>query len=626
VNEFANPSGRTFFNYSKTGTQTTATISIDKLHDQNDNDTELIRISGGKFTFLPPLKYVQADYKHIATENLLAGIVYPQGAPFVFGPVDSQNNDARMYVSGLFSYAVTERTDPPGLIGLWFVFGIRIQVENNYLSRPITFNGSNINYSQAIWTTTNTDRYKIPLFVPENEQTNFADISFLTDVLPQSGVFTFDITLDEILDVNGQQLPLGSFPPGLITWAVDNLIVEHLYEGTFSSQSDIRRFRANNDVNGNSAAIEIETILGDGIGVNSPGHLSVLDDNAEWVIAENWRVGNTGAFQPFTALLCAEIIRGQLKPIRKFNGEYINKNESLYRAHNVIDHVWGKLILMGGDFDLYLDSSNGIWVYIQPEITGWTQATAIDYPQGEGLDRGTPRLRTISKDDDGIANAEEFFREDFTGITDEITVTVNNGVLPTDAAKIQLFKNGELQNPDTYTISGNVITLTSSADPLDEFEVLFSTVLGYTPPGTFFRQRFNNVTDDITITANNGILPTDKEQIVVFQNGNLINPTAYTVAGSVITLEYPAFEGDIVEVLFPFPFGQIHTGTTYREQITNVTDTITPTGILPQNLDAIQIYQNGLLLQDEYYTIAGNAITLLYTAETTDTFTIIYQK
>jgi hypothetical protein len=320
------------------------------------------------------------------------------------------------------------------------------------------------------------------------------------------------------------------------------------------------------------------------------------------------------------------VIRGQLTPIRKFNGQYDNKGTSLYRAHHVIDHAWGKLVMMSAEFDLYLDSANGIWFYIDPQATGWTQVTAVDYPEGEGLENGTPRLRSITQDDTAISSADEFFREDFTNVTDELNVTVNNGVLPIDPNRVQVFKNGELLNPDDYTISGSTITLDSTASLSDVFEVLFSAALSYTPPGTFFRQRFDNVTDTITVTVNSGNLPTNKEQIVVFQNGQLINPTAYSVAGSVITLTYPAFVGDMVEVLFPIPFGQIQTGISYREQHTGITTTITATGILPTNTDAIQIYQNGLLLQEEFYSIANNTITLTYTAETTDTFTITYIK
>lgn len=626
VNELANPTSRKFFNYSKTGTQTSATISIAKTHDQNSASSDLVRISGGKFTFLPPLKHVQIDYKHIATENLLAGETFPRNTPFTFGDVDWQNNIARFYVASNFSYSVTNRADPPGVIGLYLVFSFRIEVEDLYLSRPVTFSGGNVVYGSQIWSGTNSARYQIALYVPEDEETHFADIGFLTELLPASGEFVFDVTLDKVFDAAGQELSLTVNPPGTFNWAMDNVIVEHLYEGTFSAQSDIRRFKVTNDTTGNSATIDDETLLGDGIGVNSPGHLQVLNDSAAWVLAEDWRVGNSGTFVPFTALLCAEVIRGQLTPIRKFNGQYDNKASSLYRAHHVIDHAWGKLVMMSAEFDLYLDSANGIWFYIDPQATGWTQVNAVDYPEGEGLEDGTPRLRSITQDETAISGADEFFREDFTNIVDEINVTVNNGVLPVDPNRVQVFKNGELLNPDDYTISGSTITLDSTASLSDVFEVLFSAALSYTPPGTFFRQRFDNVTDTITVTVNSGNLPSNKEQLVVFQNGQLINPTAYSVAGSVITLSYPAFVGDMVEVLFPIPFGQIQTGVSYREQHTGITTSITATGILPTNADAIQIYQNGLLLQEEYYTIANNTITLTYTAETTDTFTITYIK
>jgi hypothetical protein len=626
VNELAIPTNRKFFNYSKTGTQTSATISIQKTHDQNSASSDLVRISGGKFTFLPPLKHVQIDYKHIATENLLPGYEWNSTIgtnPQTIFAVDEQGGLAKLFVNFVLEYGADTFTNPPGEIPLWFVFNITVQVAGAYVDRLVTFANGVPQYGGMGWSGSATNGYQVALYVPTSLQSYTESISFLTNTIPATGDLVFDVYLHSVYNNLGQQI---NTPVANYYWQADNMNVEHLYEGTFSAQSDIRRFKATNDTTGNSATIDYETLLGDGIGVNSPGHLQVLNDSAAWVLAEDWRVGNSGSYVPFTALLCAEVIRGQLTPIRKFNGQYDNKGTSLYRAHHVIDHAWGKLVMMSAEFDLYLDSANGIWFYIDPQATGWTQVTAVDYPEGEGLEDGTPRLRSITQDDTAISSADEFFREDFTNVTDELNVTVNNGVLPVDPNRVQVFKNGELLNPDDYTISGSTITLDSTADPADVFEVLFSAALSYTPPGTFFRQRFDNVTDTITITANNGNLPTSKEQIVIFQNGQLINPTAYSVAGSVITLSYPAFVGDMVEVLFPIPFGQIQTGISYREQHTGITTTITATGILPTNADAIQIYQNGLLLQEEYYTISNNTITLTYTAETTDTFTITYIK
>ena len=308
--------------------------------------------------------------------------------------------------------------------------------------------------------------------MPTDQQDYFQTISFITPNIQSSGDFNFDVYLHSVYTSSGQIITV---PVADYYYQVGNVTVEHLYEGTLDGQSDIRRFISNNDSAGNSAFIEAETIIGDGIGVNSPGHLEVKDDTNAWVIAEDWRIGNSGSFIPFSQLHAQEIIRRQLKPIRKYNGTIFQKTDTLYRPNQVILHSGtGTMVFMGGTFRLGVDEVDGTWFYIDPQTTGWTNAAVVDYPEGEGADAGKPK--SFGGEDTGTKPIERTFREEFTGITDTIIVTVNGGILPTNQNQIYVYQNGLLISSTYYTISGDTISLTYQAESYDTFMVIFTTL------------------------------------------------------------------------------------------------------------------------------------------------------
>ena len=473
VNELANYTSRKFFTYTRTGTQGDVTESFSITHNQTSDTTDLMRISGGKFTFLPPLKYVLIDYLHIGSENLLAGRVFTSALtpnPYTFGEIDDNGLIAKLYVSGLVTYSAVNRTTPPGTIGLWFVFGLRIQVGTKYLKRDLNFIGAAPQAGPITWTTTNTDKYQVAVYVPADEEIHYQSIAFLTPELPELGSFTFDVSLDKVYSDSGFEY-VG--PVATYAWTWGNMLVEHLFEGTLDGQSDIRRFISTNTTQGNSAFIEKETIIGDGVGVNSPGHLEVYS-SLTWQLADKWRIGNSGSYIPFSALKAQEIIRGQLAPIRKYNGTLFQKTDTLYRPNQVVLHSGtGTMVFMGGTFRLGVDEVDGTWFYIDLETTGWNNEAPTDYPEGEGADAGKPK--SFGGEDPGAKPIERTFREEFTGITDTIIVTVNGGLLPTNINQIWVYQNGQLISSTYYTITGDTITLTYTAESYDTFTVIFTT-------------------------------------------------------------------------------------------------------------------------------------------------------
>jgi len=476
VNELANGGSLKYFTYTKTGTQTSETLNLLLTQDQNAPDTtDVLRLSGGLFRFFPPLKFTQVDYRHIQTENLLAGQTFDAATapnPFVFGEVSDQAGQARFAVQVSLTYAATNRTDPPGVTGLWFVFGLRIELAGLYLDRQVSFVTGNPVYGATVWSGTSSARYQVAVYVPENEDDNYDYVSFITPNMPASGTFKFDITLDRVFGSSGQEYVT---PVATYVWRADNIYVEHLYEGTLSAQSDIRRFIATNDFTSNSATSKITTIIGDGIGFNSPGHLEVKDDTNEWVFASDWRVGNSGSFIPFSALLAQEFIRGQLTPVRKWEGTYINMNGALLRAHNVIDRNDGKLVMMSGTFRLGRDEVSGQWFYLNTASSGWTNETFVDFPEGEGAETGRPKSGQLTGSNDNIPLLKTF-RIEIAGSDFPYTVTANNGILPSNLAQFTLYMNGQMLSDNWYTVTGSVVALTFSPEKDDVFVIIFTTL------------------------------------------------------------------------------------------------------------------------------------------------------
>lgn len=476
INEYENAGSLKYFTYTKTGTQTSETLDLLVTHDQNaPQTTDVLRLSGGLFRFFPPLKFVEVDYTHIATENLGAGFTWSDFVgtnPQLLGQVDDQFGTARIAVSLMLRYRAENFTTPPGEIGLWFVFNITVQVAGAYLNRQVFFINGYPEYGSIGWSGSSTNGYQIAVYVPSSLQSYWQSVFFVSENLSGTGDLNFDVYLHSVYTGSGQPV---NTPVADYYWDADNVVVEHLYEGTFSSQSDIRRFVATNDITTNSAVQRIKTFIGDGVGLNSPGHLQVKNDSAQWVIASDWRAGNSGTHIPFSALLAQEFIRGQLKPVRKWEGTHINMNGALLRAHNVIDRTDGKLVMMSGSFRLSRDEVSGQWFYLNTESSGWTNEAFEDFPEGKGADAGRPK--SLMGGSDGSTNPIlRTFRLQINGSDFPHTVTENDGILPANEAQLQLYMNGQLLSDNWYSISGSVISLTFTPEKDDIFVIIFTTL------------------------------------------------------------------------------------------------------------------------------------------------------
>jgi hypothetical protein len=474
VNEMSSDAIKTAFVYTKTGTQSTESIDLRKDHDQN-NPTELIRIAGGVFRFLPPLMKVQVDYQHIATRNLLAGQVLSSvsSTDINAGPVDDQNQDGNMVISFRMQHRIDNYNTPPGDVPVWLLFLVKVQVGDLYLSRLATISGGGVTYGGATWINNSSARYRIALLNYGGGFDVYDNILFYTGSLLASGDFIFGISLGGQFLEDGTEILTGG-GAGDIVWNADELNATHLYTGTISGQADIRRFVAVNDTPNNSAMIELTTIIGDGIGTNSPGHIEVQNDADEWVLSDGWRVGNSGSYVAFSALLAQDIIRGQLTPVRRFQGRYNNYGTSIYSMLNSVKRSDGIMLPAGGTFSPAIDDINGEWFFNTPAASGWTLEPYVDIAPDSGTGGGNTGGGSGGGSTGGTTPPVRIYKQAFTGSTsDTVTVTVNGGILPANEAGILIFLNQGALMGDAYTINGADIELTFNLDASDTLTVIF---------------------------------------------------------------------------------------------------------------------------------------------------------
>jgi hypothetical protein len=134
VNEYArNPSAHRYFKYSALGVQASGTFTFDFTMSNvqtNLPSSDLMRLSGGKWTYYPALKNVVVRYNHFAKQNLLAGVEYnyaTNATPIttITPTLDATNADARLSYTGILGF-YAQALNPVNFEPFQFVFAVKV--------------------------------------------------------------------------------------------------------------------------------------------------------------------------------------------------------------------------------------------------------------------------------------------------------------------------------------------------------------------------------------------------------------------------------------------------------------------------------------------------------------------
>jgi hypothetical protein len=134
VNEYArNPAAHRYFKYSALGVQASGTFTFDFTMSNiqtNLPGSDLMRLSGGKWTYYPALKNVVVRYNHFAKQNLLAGVEYNYATnttpiTTITPTLDATNADARLSYTGILGF-YAQALNPVNFEPFQFVFAVKV--------------------------------------------------------------------------------------------------------------------------------------------------------------------------------------------------------------------------------------------------------------------------------------------------------------------------------------------------------------------------------------------------------------------------------------------------------------------------------------------------------------------
>jgi len=134
VNEYSRtPATKRYFKYSALGVQSAGTFTADLTISNIQTNlpaSELMRLSGGKWTYYPSLKNVVVRYNHFAKQNLLAGVEYnyaTNSTPITTTTptLDASNPDARLSYTGILGF-YAQALNPVNFEPFQFVFAVKV--------------------------------------------------------------------------------------------------------------------------------------------------------------------------------------------------------------------------------------------------------------------------------------------------------------------------------------------------------------------------------------------------------------------------------------------------------------------------------------------------------------------
>ena len=389
INEYLNANSVYEYNYAILGSLSGATKDYSILHDQtNPTTTPIYREGGSVFEFFSPLQYARVEYEHIATRNLLSGAYWDYNFEGTYDVEDIASNNFESIIQ--FDFTLAYYTSFTEVVGTsewqphYVIYRLQITLDDgsatHYYQNDFTWQRSKVKEDglrNQRWSTTPGYYYIYQYVETENQPEKIENIQIIIPNVPTDGDMTvkfefYRVYIENYIDPAASILQGGSVPVledyYTVTYQVANTFMQYIHTGFFTDQNDIIRFQADND-NKAYKTFETTTIIGDGPNLNSPGHLEVKNDSDEWVITENgWKVGNNGDAKNISQLLCNEVIKGQLLPVRKFMETSFVMNDpdtEFLQPHYAISYDGGYWVFFGGTYDLAADRVRGVWYKIK---------------------------------------------------------------------------------------------------------------------------------------------------------------------------------------------------------------------------------------------------------------------
>lgn len=313
--------------------------------------TGMKKLNGGRYTFLPPLKKVCVDYKHVTSDNKANGLAWARGdEPYrtiatIFNPVVGYTN----FLIKIKIQHITNLQISPAGSAAWpphrFIWNLNMRITKAgggwlYLQRTITGSGiGQILPNETSWGTTQ-DGFQIygsMVDLSQNEAFVTSEWEFTTKTInwtltEQDADIQFQLELNRIEKLDGTTLVLVGSPPyiGDYNWKTVSVWVSANREDTgISPDNETLRYCAEN-TGKNTEERLLTTYLGDGPSLFSVSTLKQVGALFSGQVAENWQVNNTGPIYYLSRLLAIKVLQFRKLPQQVYQGTFLHPDIEPY--------------------------------------------------------------------------------------------------------------------------------------------------------------------------------------------------------------------------------------------------------------------------------------------------------
>ena len=198
---------------------------------------------------------------------------------------------------------------------------------------------------------------------------------------------------------------------------------------------------------------------------------------------------------------------------------------------------------------------------------------------------------------DGVIEVDEF-------VGDGTTTSFNTSLSIINENATQVYISGVYQSKLTYQTTGNNVTFTTAPPNGANIEVVHTKALALSG---FEKNNFTGTGSQTAFTLNQEV--NEENMSFVFIQGVYQDKSTYGISGTTLTFTTAPQNGYTIEVMV---LGSISASTNalYTDTFTgNGSTTAYALGITPVDLNAVEVYLNGLYQNVSTLTLSGNTIT-----------------
>ena len=314
------------------------------------------KVSNVTFDYLPQLWKVMINYQNKKRRNFWGNIFLDKDTVFNFNQLISSNSGATtMMMQCVITLKLTNVSYTGNALDMVRLsIGLKLKIGSNYLSRGVASTNPLV-YANAAWTGSSSSS---AMFVSSANQvpsiggTRFIviPVMLITPALPADGELnSIQTTFANIWNVNGNYIDPTQFS---YEWTASGLWLNTFDEGTPDVSEDEISFKSSNP-NIATKVFEFNTLIGSGDG-NSAGRLK-NSINTPWQL---WGAGSSARNKAMTSVLAQQMLNGQLRPLKRINGELYGTLDPMKLIQTADDIKW---MMMRAEWSPLSDRINGSW-------------------------------------------------------------------------------------------------------------------------------------------------------------------------------------------------------------------------------------------------------------------------